>query len=243
MGPGLLLLLLPWGALGNVGSWAGACACTHRWSREPPPAVRLPPLAPRVLRAELCPNHVRRFVLPHMRLCGLQNSPWVVELLQLWQHRAAQRPPATDGPPDGPTDRPPDRPMAGPRTSPLAPRSPPAPQGPPASPTARRSPPPSSPSASRPPGDPQALPPTPVGWIHQEAVGQDPQSPLPAGGVAPLSVGLAVGLVLLGVGLGLGGVLACRGGCRGAGRGPPPPPEAPLLSPRWGGGHSPCELL
>ncbi|XP_068273159.1 C-X-C motif chemokine 16 isoform X3 [Nyctibius grandis] len=58
MGLGLLLLLLPWGALGNVGGSAGACACTHRWPQEPPPGVRLPPLAPRVLRAERCPRHV-----------------------------------------------------------------------------------------------------------------------------------------------------------------------------------------
>ncbi|XP_068273158.1 C-X-C motif chemokine 16 isoform X2 [Nyctibius grandis] len=106
MGLGLLLLLLPWGALGNVGGSAGACACTHRWPQEPPPGVRLPPLAPRVLRAERCPRHVVRFVLPHTRLCGLQDAPWVAELLQLWEHR--DRPP--DGPTDGPTDRPTDRP-------------------------------------------------------------------------------------------------------------------------------------
>ncbi|XP_074670134.1 uncharacterized protein LOC141919035 isoform X2 [Strix aluco] len=175
MGPGLLLLLLllPWAALGNVGGSAGACACTHRWPREPPPTVRLPPLAPHVLRAELCPNHVTRFVLPHKRLCGLRDSPWVAELLQLWE-RQAQRPlagpPATDGPRTDPRMDP--RLRTDPRTDPQTdprmdprlrtdPRTDPqmdtwlwtdpqaaplAPQGPPASPTVRPSPPPRPPA-------------------------------------------------------------------------------------------------
>ncbi|XP_052631028.1 uncharacterized protein LOC128135981 isoform X2 [Harpia harpyja] len=260
MGPGLLLLLLlllPWGALGNVGGSAGACTCTHRWPWKPPPAVRLPPLAPYVLRADLCPNHVRRFVLPHKQICGLQDSPWVVELLQLWE-RQAQRPlagplatdrppdgrPATDRPTDGrpATDRPTDGPLArppamhgppdGPPASPLAPLSPPAPEGPPASPTVKCSTPSSSSPTPHPAvrlgeehgdesggqllGVPQALPPTPAGWIHREAVGQDPQMPPPAVGPAPLSVGLAMGVILLGAGLGLVGVLACSGGLPGS---------------------------
>ncbi|XP_074713866.1 uncharacterized protein LOC141938776 isoform X2 [Strix uralensis] len=272
MGPGLLLLLLllPWAALGNVGGSAGACACTHRWPREPPPTVRLPPLAPHVLRAELCPNHVTRFVLPHKRLCGLRDSPWVAELLQLWE-RQAQRPlagpPATDGPTDrppdgppamdGPTDRPPDGHLATDRP----PGSPLAPQRPPASPTVRPSPPPHPPAprlgeghqdgaGGQLLGGPQALLPTPAGRIHWEGGGQDPQTPPPAVGRPPLSQGLIMGLVLLGAALGLGGVLVRRGGCwgarRGWGAGPPPPPETltPLSCPTDVGlGSGPRGLL
>lgn len=152
---------------------------------------------------------------------------------------------ATDRPPDGrpaidrPTDGPLPRPLPthgppdGPPASPLAPLSPPAPEGRPASPTVKCS----TPSSSSPPhppavrlgeehrdesggqllGVPQALPPTPAGWIHQEAVGQDPQMPPPAVGPAPLSVGLAMGVILLGASLGLVGALTCWGGLPGSG--------------------------
>lgn len=91
--------------------------------------------------------------------------------------------------------------------------------------------------------------PTPAGWRHRETMGQDPQTPPPAVGLGPLSVGLPLVLVLLVAVLGLGGVLACRGGCRGAkrGRGPGhPPPEAmkPLFCPTdMGPGQSPCDLV
>lgn len=61
------------------------------------------------------------------------------------------------------------------------------------------------------------MPPTPAGWIHQEAVGQDPQMPPPAVGPAPLSVGLAMGVILLGASLGLVGALTCWGGLPGSG--------------------------
>ncbi|XP_064293727.1 C-X-C motif chemokine 16 [Phalacrocorax carbo] len=241
MGLGLLLLLLPWGALGNMGGSAGACGCTRSWIRQPPPGVHLPHMARHVLRAEPCPNHILRFMLPKWRLCGLQNSPWVVELLHLWERQVAQRAlarlPATDRPMDGPsaTDRPTDRPPAedgplatdGPPArfpaSHLAPLSPAAPEGPPPGPTERCSP---SPPASRLgeghgdggqlPGGPQALLPAPTGWTHWEAMGQDPQMPPPSVGQAPHSVGLAMAVGLV---ASMGLVLAFWWGCRGAGRG------------------------
>ncbi|XP_068780109.1 uncharacterized protein [Struthio camelus] len=240
MGPGLLPLLLllplPWAA--------GACYCHHRWPLRPPQNVRLPELGARVSRVELCPHHVLRFLLPKRQrwICGLQDSPWVVELLQIWESREAQRPP--DPPPSSPTA------PAAPPGSPTAGRSPTA--GPPGNPTAGQSPTDTPNLTTGPPAKPRneglsweaqwlALPPALEGWHSRQAMGQDPQVPPPLplptmGPDRPPAVGLAVGLALLGAGLGLASVLVCRGRRRGAG----PPPACPT---RVGPQYDPCEVL